>query len=280
MELTSAQHHQHQNQNQWQGRPRRQWPRRLGIALQHLRHGGARCGAEPSATGPVRAAAAPSSGTAASLLDEPILVDSVVQQFDLEKFERDGFWVWESVLNERCVAELSAACERVQKLNDDWISFDWASLDWASLREASTPLAEPVAAGGQTLDYMNPPGWTAEDIAYGRGQTHAMPARDSPFAKHGYRGPSWDHPRVPVLQGYPPEMFPAGMDDTIMKCMIHPQMLTVHQQMIGAENPFVGAVFLSKPIVSQDRLGTSIRNAERFEAFLQARLSGLITTRF
>jgi hypothetical protein len=201
---------------------------------------------------------ASSSASPRRVLEEPLLKPEVVQQFDLEKFERDGFWVWESVLNERCIQQLSRACERVQQLNDQWIGFDWESLDWESLRAASTPLAEPASAGGNTLDYMNPPGWTAADVAYGLGHTHAMPTRSSPFAKHGYRRPGWDHERVPVLQvrltstflpchsfshtnlkspcaeqGYPPEMFPAGMDDYIMKCMIHPEMLAIHRKMLG-----------------------------------------------
>ena len=107
---------------------------------------------------------------------------------------------------------------------------------------------------------MNPPGWTPEDVAYGLGHTHALPKRNSPFAKHCYRRPFWDHvspqatcrccdsvgdgfmlrgclqlqARAPVLQGFPPEMFPAGYDDYLMKCMIHPEMLAIHRQMIGA----------------------------------------------
>ena len=73
------------------------------------------------------------------MLAEPIFDQEVVQQFDLEKFERDGFWVWESALNPRCIADLTAACQRVQTLNDEWISYDWESLDWDGLRAASTP---------------------------------------------------------------------------------------------------------------------------------------------
>ena len=42
-----------------------------------------------------------------------------------------------------------------------------------------------------------------------------------------------DHPRVPVLQGYPPEMFPAGYDRYLMGTMLHPEMFEIHRLMIG-----------------------------------------------
>ena len=165
------------------------------------------------------------TGAGPSLLDP-----CAVAKFDREQFERDGFWVWESVLLPGAAAELRAACQRVQLLNDRWISADWDSLDWAALRAMSTPQPEP---SGAVVDMMNAPGWTAADLRDGMGQTHALPMRAASFAKLGYRAPQWDHPRVPVLQGYPPEMFPAGYDSFLMRTMLHPEMLSIHRSMLG-----------------------------------------------
>ena len=165
------------------------------------------------------------------LLDESA---PALRNFDRERFDEDGVWVWESVLTPEARVALREACKRVQRLNDEWISYDWDSLDWEALRAASEPAGPPgPTASWSLVDDMRPPGWSQEDIAQGLGCTHALPRRETAFQTLGYRRPQWDHPRVPVLQGYPPEMFAAGYDATIMRCMTHEQMIELHQRMLG-----------------------------------------------
>ena len=48
-----------------------------------------------------------------------------------------------------------------------------------------------------------------------------------------------------MLQGYPPEMFPAGYDEYIMGLMVHPEVLGIHEQMIDEVR--FGALLLLLP---------------------------------
>ena len=182
--------------------------------------------------GPERVEGRPAAATEGfRLLDESA---PALRDFDRKRFDEDGVWVWESVLTPEARVALREACQRVQRLNDEWISYDWDSLDWEALRAASEPAGPPgPTASWALVDDMRPPGWTKDDIAQGLGCTHALPRRETAFQTLGYRRPQWDHPRVPVLQGYPPEMFAAGYDEVIMRCMTHEQMIEIHQRMLG-----------------------------------------------
>ena len=169
------------------------------------------------------------------LLDETA---PAIRGFDRQLFEADGVYVWPSVLTPRASAALRAACQRVQRLNDEWISTDWGALDWPALQAASTPCCPSGLYEYSLVDGMRAPGWTEADIEQGLGCTHALPKRYVAFKDLGYRRPQWDHPRVPVLKGFPPEMFAAGYDDTIMRCLTHPQMLKIHRWMLGSHVRF------------------------------------------
>ena len=141
---------------------------------------------------PASSSSAAAAGSGGSVLETSVLVQSVVQQFDREKFERDGFWVWERVLNEQCIHDLSAACWRVQQLNDEWISFPWQSLDWEALRAASTPEGPE--------DYMNAPG-CATGVSLPRFSPDPFPQVDSGRRCIRPRAhPRAPHPRLALRQ--------------------------------------------------------------------------------
>eukprot|EP01052_Picozoa_sp_SAG31_P028268 SAG31_NODE_2715_length_5203_cov_11.749412_2_plen_208_part_00 len=183
--------------------------RRLRFVVGHLSTAGRQAG--PSRQRPSARL------TATTVRPFHLLDDSApaLRNFDRKQFLEDGVYVWESVLTAEARAALREACERVQRRNDEWISFDWQSLDWEALRAASEPAGPPKpTATWQLVDDMRAPGWTDSDVAQALGCTHALPRRDTAFATHGYRRPQWDHPRVPVLQGYPPEMFGARSAET------------------------------------------------------------------
>jgi hypothetical protein len=121
-----------------------------------------------------------------------------VRNFDHAKFQRDGFWVWDSIWLPGARAKLIAASHRVQALNDEYLrggDIGWENVDWGALG-------------------LKPPQryWTAEEIdaKTGGGQLGPHP----PGLPGGYHIPATGS-RYPILQGYAPETLPAGYDPYI-----------------------------------------------------------------
>ena len=165
---------------------------------------------------------------AASL--EPIFDMSApcIRNFDHDKFQRDGYWVWDGIWLPEAQKKLVAACHNAQRMNDLYLMgykekgddvlsgvpnpdaeyeyYGWENVDWEGLgydppeRERTPEEIERIKGGGQ-LGSGPPPGTNYR----------------------GHQSPN----RVPIMKGYQPESFVAGYEPYIMFCLTHPQMMDV-----------------------------------------------------
>lgn len=166
-----------------------------------------------------------------------------VARYSQAKLDCDGYYCWDGLLTPAGTAAVKAACRRVQQLQDDeWVDARWNSVDWQSLglEPPERYLSEDERAairGGNQLGGA-PPGVPAI--------SHQLPKR------------------VPILDGYPPESFPAGYDGGMMGLLTHPQMLELnklmlgprplydHHTMLSRKAGFVGQHFHTHPYMEDD----------------------------
>ena len=169
---------------------------------------------------------------------EPIfdMSASCLRTFDHEKFQRDGYWVWDGIWLPEAQKKLIAAIHNASRLNDMWTE-GYRELGDDVLSGVPNPDAEHDYLGWENVDweglgYDQPPAYrTPEEIERikGGGQLGAGPPPGT-----GYRGHQ-NKNRVPIMKGYGPEGFVAGYEPYIMFCLTHPQMMAVHKLMLGPE---------------------------------------------
>ena len=171
---------------------------------------------------------------------EPIfdMEAACIRNFDHDKFQRDGYWIWDGIWLPAARKKLIAAMHRAQRLDDmysegyrekragtldsvprefdedDYEYLGWENVDWEGLglqkpqRYRTCAELERVKGGGQ-LGAGPPPG----------------------TGYHGHQNAQ----RVPVMKGYSPESLVAGYEPYILFCLSHPQMIMVHKLMLGPE---------------------------------------------
>ena len=97
---------------------------------------------------------------------ENLLRPDVLARFDREKFERDGYWVWEGILTDEGQTKITATLQRLQAMQDYMVMHtDWAEgIDWAA-RDLPPPPRERlttewrqsrVCGGSEQLSYYPP----------------------------------------------------------------------------------------------------------------------------
>ena len=70
-----------------------------------------------------------------------LLRPEVLNAFDRETFERDGYWVWEGVVTDAGCKQWTANLKKLQQMNDGILrDTDWAAIDFKG-RGQSPPSA-------------------------------------------------------------------------------------------------------------------------------------------
>ena len=163
---------------------------------------------------------------ARQLQQEPLFqYDPVIDQ---EQFRRDGVLVLPGVYTPAATQRLTLACQRIQRLNDQWVNKDWL---------------DPVTVAGWKAAGLRPPTRLAPSELRGSmtGGTQ-LGARDSSSSPGLFDGSDFkglqEHKRAPYLQGYCPEAFACGYDAMLLNAYTHPQMLALQRQMLGADLRF------------------------------------------
>ena len=160
-----------------------------------------------------------------------------VRNFSQAQFDDAGYYAWEGLLTVEGNELVKQACRRVQQLQDEhWLDADWEGLPeeaWASrgFRRPTKFLdAERKAAvrGGSQLG--------------GAPAAERLVPAPSPAHKRAVQNGA----RLPVLDGYPPEAFPAGYDPDMMGVLTHPQMLRVNEMLLGSRPLFDHHTMLSR----------------------------------
>jgi hypothetical protein len=178
--------------------------------------------------------------TAESLEFEDIFVWSkVVEQFEAQDFMRDGVLILTGVMTPLATRRLRESCERVQRENDSWLDHDWHEpTQWAPLG-MRPPTCEPLseaekarARGAcQVLNGVLGRIWRSvrENTA---GMFDDLPSTSG----HG-GGQLRDatSTRWPFGKGFAPEMYPSAYDGYMLEMHTHPQMVRLHQLMLGPE---------------------------------------------
>ena len=148
----------------------------------------------------------------------------VLAAFDRATFERDGYWVWESVLTERGRSRWTASLQKLQQMNDEVVmDTDWGAIDFASrglespLPEKITPEFKATCCGGSEQMLFMPPG--LRDYMKDQGLFDPEPS----LVTRGFES-----------QGIFPEYFPGAYDDFILDVTTaHPQMMELISKVLG-----------------------------------------------
>ena len=147
--------------------------------------GGTRAPLEPSSPPSSSHTAAPAD--APVLAPEPRLEDllrpEALAEFDREKFERDGFWLWSSALTDAGRERMTGNLQRLQAMQDYMVlETDWAAgIDWGRRGLPPPPpdrvthewRQSRVCGGSEQLSYYPA---TAEMLEVGKGFL-TMPTR-------------------------------------------------------------------------------------------------------
>ena len=154
-----------------------------------------------------------------------LLRPEVLDAFDRETFERDGYWVWEGVVTDAGCKQWTANLKKLQQMNDGILTdTDWAAIDFES-RGLAPPPPEQI---------------TPRFLASCCGGSEQMP----PFLRsearkymyqYGLLGPG---PGL-VTRGFDsigvmPEYFPVGYNDFVLDVITtHPQMMQLFRSVLG-----------------------------------------------
>lgn len=211
---------------------------------------------------PSEAGADSGSGTTAPVDDDAAAPTSIfdmsrpcVTTFDREKFERDGFWVWDGVMRPRCRAALTTALQQVQEEQDAMVMDEcWTELRTADYAAMGLTPPNRIFSRAQRLQMVGSSqisGALAEGIA--------------PLSEKELLATFTPHPRtkLPDLSLIPeqkyrqrmplgkfggvwPEHFPAGYNGHILDMVIHPEMLALHRLMLGNDLRYDHCVALNR----------------------------------
>lgn len=154
-----------------------------------------------------------------------LLRPEVLDAFDRETFERDGYWVWEGVVTDAGCKQWKANLKELQRLNDAILmDTDWAAIDFEGLGLAPPPpeqitpqFLESCCGGSEKM----PPFLRAEARKY--------------MHQYGLNGPG------PALiahgfdsVGVMPEYFPPGYNNFVLDVITtHPQMMELFRKVLG-----------------------------------------------
>ena len=160
----------------------------------------------------------------------------VMEQLCMESFLRDGVLVLKGVFTRDATARLRASCEHVQQQNDRWLEHDWHEpTQWAriGLKPPTAPrLTEEekeAARGGCQL--LNGSG-LGEIFRSVEANNPAAVARGTHFGSGVLRDTR--SIRWPKGLGIFPEHCPILHDDWLLEAMTHPQMIALHQALLGS----------------------------------------------
>ena len=157
---------------------------------------------------------------------------AVLEQFDQDAFMRDGVAVLRGVMTPAATRRLRASCERVQELNDEWLDHDWLEpAQWEQMGWRP-PTCEPLSeeekskarGASQVLNGVLGRIWRSAR------ENNAKATPGNPNFVRDSHSIRW-----PKGRGFAPEIFPACYDPFMMTMMCHPQMIRLHQLMLGPE---------------------------------------------
>lgn len=169
---------------------------------------------------------------------ENLLRSAVLDAFDRESFERNGYWVWEGILTEEGRRQWAASLENLQRLNDEIImDTDWAAIDFEG-RGLEPPAPEKITkdflaeccGGSEQMRFMSP---KLRRYMYDTGLFGPGPA----LVTRGYES-----------QGMMPEYFPGAYDDFILDITTeHPQMMKLLTLLLGDRFLLDHCLMLNRP---------------------------------
>lgn len=156
-------------------------------------------------------------------IDDLLRLD-VLEAFDHDTFEREGYWIWENVLTDEGREQFAASLQKIQDLNDAIVrDTDWGAIDFAARNmpspdpEKITPEFLESCCGGSEQMRFFPRG--LRDYMKIEGLLDPEPA----LVTNGFES-----------QGMMPEYWPGGYDDFLLDVTTaHPQMMTLLEKILG-----------------------------------------------
>ena len=178
-----------------------------------------------------------------------------VRGFSRSKFEADGFWVWDGLMLPHCREQLTAALQRVQRLQDELVmdetrsrlkAADYATLGltpptrFYSKAERQEMLGSSQATGALAAGIEPTDEAERQATLTPHPRTGAHDVTLMPESKYRQRMPlgSWG--------GVLPEHFPSGYDERVLRMVTHPQMLALHRLMLGEDLRYDHVVALNR----------------------------------
>ena len=175
-----------------------------------------------------------------------LLRPEVLAAFDRERFEREGYWVWDGVLTDEGRRRWTASLQRLQAMNDALLTgTDWGAVDYAA---RGLPAPDPKIC-------------TPESLAACCGGSEQMrvvqltPGLRDYMKDQGLFGPG----TVPAVdgsrwEGVMPEYFPLAYDDFILDATTtHPQMMELFGKLLGPRFLLDHILMLNRPPGSTGR---------------------------
>ncbi len=167
----------------------------------------------------------------------PILIWSkVMEQLSMESFLRDGVLILKGVFTSDATARLRASCEHVQQQNDSWLDHDWHEpTQWEKI--GMNPPTAPrlteedkqAARGGCQLLNGSGLGRIFRSVEANNQEAVANGTHFGSGVLRDTRSVRW-----PKGLGFFPEHCPILHDDWLLECMTHPQMIALHQTLLGS----------------------------------------------
>ena len=175
-----------------------------------------------------------------------LLRPEVLAAFDRERFEREGYWVWDGVLTDEGRRRWTATLQRLQAMNDAVLTgTDWGAVDYAA----------------RGLPAPDPEVYAPEFLASCCGGSEQMrviqmtPGLRDYMKDHGLFGPG----TVPGVdgrrwEGVMPEYFAPAYDDFILDVTTtHPQMMELFGKLLGPRVLLDHILTLNRPPGSTGR---------------------------
>ncbi|HCQ04080.1 MAG TPA: hypothetical protein DIT99_26820 [Candidatus Latescibacteria bacterium] len=181
--------------------------------------------------------------TPAGRVDD-LLRPEVLNAFDRNTFEHDGFWAWEDILTDAGRRQWTASLQKVQQMNDEIImDTDWAAIDFAG-RGLQPPEPEKITqafltaccGGSEQMRFMSP---GLREYMYDQG----LFGPGSALVTRGFES-----------QGMMPEYFPGAYDDFILDVTTaHPHMMHLFTRLLGDRFLLDHCLMLNRPPGSRGR---------------------------
>ena len=168
---------------------------------------------------------------------QPILDWSkVTDQLCMDTFLRDGVLVLKGVFTPEATTRLRSSCENVQKQNDTWLDHDWHEpTQWAKIglngptAPQLTEEEKQTARGGCQLLNSSGLGRIFQSVEANNPEAVASGTHFGSGVLRDTRSIRW-----PKGLGFFPEHCPILHDDWLLHCITHPQMIALHQTLLGS----------------------------------------------